>query len=147
MDNNIILKLFVKIGSMIILIILQIIAYKYAKASPPEVKTENIRDGLSIKINHGNKLVFYLNQYLIPIIIIIFSFCIFDIIYLLTDFKLNIFEKIISIIILLYIAFILYIRIFPKCPINKKTIIFGIILVFIVIILITIRLINKMEIG
>jgi len=147
MDNDIILKLFVKIGLMVILIISQIITYKYAKVNPPEVKTENIKNGLSIKIYYGNKLVFYLNQYLIPIIIVIFSFCIFNIICIITEFKLNIFEKIISIIILLYIAFILYIRIFPKCPINKKTIIFGIILVFIVIILITIRLINKMEIG
>jgi len=142
MVNNIILKLFVKIGLLIILIISQIIAYKYAKANPPEVKTENIENGLSIKIYSGNKLVFYLNQYLIPIIIVIFSLCIFDIIYLLTNFKLNIFEKIISIVMLFYIAFILYLKILVKSSINRKTIFFGIVIICIVIFLVVIRLKN-----
>ena len=143
MDNDIILKLFVKIGLMVILIISQIITYKYAKVNPPEVKTENIKNGLSIKIYYGNKLVFYLNQYLIPIIIVIFTFCIHDIIYLLTDYKLNIFEKIISVVLFLYITFILYIKIITKNQIRKSIIFFGCIILCIGILIILIKLINK----
>jgi len=115
MDKNLLLKLLIKIGLMIILLILQIILYKRAKANSPEVEIENIENGLSIKIYSPNKLVSYLSQYLFPVIIVIFSLCIFDIIYLLTNYKLNIFIKIILIIIFLYTAYILYVNICKKC--------------------------------
>jgi len=141
MDKNIILKLSIKIGSIIILIISQIIAYKYAKANPPEVETKNTENGLTIKIYSPNRLVFYLNQYLIPIIIVIFSLCIFDIVYLLTNLRLNISEKIISIVILLHVTFIFYIKILVKGSINKKTIFFGIVVFGIGIFLVAIRFI------
>ena len=143
MHNNIIFKLLAKIGIIIILIITQIITYKYSKSNPPEVKTKNIENGLSIKIYHGNKFVFFLNQYLIPIIIVIFTFCIHDIIYLLTDDKLNIFEKIISVILFLYITFILYIKIIAKNQIRKSIIFFGCFILCIGILIILIKLINK----
>jgi hypothetical protein len=147
MDENIILKLSIKIGFIVILVISQIIAYKYAKAKPPKVEIENTENGTSIKIYAGNKLVLFLNQYLIPIIIVIFSLCIFDIIYLLTNFELNILEKIISIVILLYIAYIIYIKINLKgkeikYSLSKKTIFFGIMILIIGIFLIIIRFIN-----
>jgi hypothetical protein len=119
-DENIILKLSIKIGFIIIFVISQIIAYKYAKSNPPEVETKNTENSLIIKIYYPNKLIFYLNQYLIPIIIVIFSLCIFDIVYLSTNFELNIFEKIISIVILLYIAYILYLRILLKSRRNTN---------------------------
>ena len=143
MDENIILKLSIKIGSIIILIISQIIAYKYAKANPPEVETQNTENGVTIKIYSPNRLVFYLNQYLIPIIIVIFSLCIFDIVYLLTSFRLNIFEKIISTIMLLYVAFIFYIKILVKSSISKKTIFFGVVILGISLFLAAIRFIYK----
>ena len=114
MDRNIILELFIKIGVIVILIISQIISYKYAKANSPEAKVENNENSLTIKIYSPNRLVFYMNQILFPIIIVIFSLCISDIIYLLTDYKLNIFAKIISIIIFLFIAYIIYMNIKKK---------------------------------
>jgi hypothetical protein len=49
-----------------------------------------------------------------------------SIIYLLTGFRLNIIEKIISIIILMYIAFILYVKKIAKISIKIKTIFFGV---------------------
>jgi hypothetical protein len=84
-----------------------------------------------------------LNQYLLPIIIVIFSLCIFDIIYLLTNYRLNIYEKILSIITITYIAFILYIKIIAKGSINRNKILFGFIILCIGILLIVIRFINK----
>jgi len=115
MDKNIILELCTKIGFMIILIIIQIISYKYAKAHSPEAKIENNENGsTTIKIYSPNKFVFYLNQILFPIIIALFSLCIFDIIYLFSGYRLNIFVKIISIIILIYITYILYVNICKK---------------------------------
>jgi len=128
MDENIIIQLFIKIGFIIVLIIAQIIAYKYAKAKPPKVEIENSENETSIKIYAGNRFVSYLNQYLIPVIIVIVSFCIFDIIYLLTGYRLNVFEKILSIVLLMYIAFIIYIKILVKGSINKKTILFGVLI-------------------
>ena len=123
------------------MIISQIIAYKYAKANPHEVETKNTENGLTIKIYSPNRLVFYLNQYLIPIIIIMFSLSIFDIVYLLTNFRFNIFEKIISIVILLYVSFIFYIKILVKGSIIKKTIFFGFVVLGIGIFLVAIRFI------
>jgi hypothetical protein len=63
MDENIFLKLSIKIGLIILFIISQIIVYRYAKANPPEVKTEYTENGVTIKLYSPNKLVFYLNQY------------------------------------------------------------------------------------
>jgi hypothetical protein len=143
MNENIILKLFIKIGLIILFIISQVIIHKYAKANPPEVKTEYFENGFTIKIYSPNKLVSYLNQYLLPIIIVIFSLCIFDIIYLLTNFRLNIYEKILSIITIMYIAFILYIKIIIKSSINRNKILFGSVILCIGILLIIIRFINK----
>jgi hypothetical protein len=143
MDENIILKLSIKIGLIILFIISQIIVYKYSKANPPEVKTEYFENGFTIKIYSPNKLVSYLNQYLLPVIIVIFSLCIFDIIYLLTNYRLSIFEKILSIIIIMYIAFILYIKIIAKGSINRNKILFGLVILCIGILLIAIKFINK----
>jgi hypothetical protein len=140
MDENIIQKLSIKIGLIILFIILQIIVYRYAKANPPEVKTEYTENGFTIKL-YSPKLVFYLNQYLLPIIIIIFSLCIFDIIYLLTNYRLSNIEKILSIIIIMYISFILYIKIIAKGSINRNTIFFGSAILSIGIVLIVIRFI------
>jgi hypothetical protein len=142
MDENIIVKLSIKIGLIIIFIILQIIVYIYAKANPPEVETEYTENGFTIKIYSPNKLVSYLNQYLLPIIIVIFSLCIFDTIYLLTNYRLNIFEKIISIIIIMYIAFILYIKKIVKGSINRNTIFFGSVILGIGIFLVVMRFID-----
>jgi len=114
MDKNVIFWLFIKIGLMIVFVILQIIAYKYVKANPLEAKIENTENSVSITIYHKNKFMFYLAQYLIPVIIILFLLCIFDIIYLLTNYKLNIFVKIMSIIIFMYIAYILFVKIISK---------------------------------
>jgi len=116
MDENVILWLFIKIGVLLLLVISQIIAYKYAKAHPLEAKVENTENSVTITIyhNHKNIFVFYLNQYLIPVIIIIFLLCVFDIIYLLTNYKFNIFVKIISIIILMYIVYFLYVKIVSR---------------------------------
>jgi hypothetical protein len=142
MGNNIILKLFIKISLIIIYIIFRIILHKRAKAKPPKVETEYTENGFIIKMYSPNKLLFYINSILFPIIIIIFSLCIFDIIYLLTYFKLNIIEKIISIIILFYIVTIFYIKILVKSSISKKIIFLGVIILVIGIFLVSMRFIK-----
>jgi len=142
MVNNTILKLFIKIVLIIIYIIFRIILYKYAKTKPSKVETEYNENGFIIKMYSPNKLLYYINSILFPIIIVIFSLCIFDIIYLLTDFRLNIFEKIISIVMIFYITFVFYLKILVKGSISKKIIFFGIMIICIGIFLVVIRLKN-----
>ena len=142
MVNNTILKLFIKIVLIIIYIIFRIILYKYAKTKPSKVETEYNENGFIIKMYSPNKLLYYINSILFPIIIVIFSLCIFDIIYLLTDFRLNRFEKIISIVMIFYITFVFYLKILVKGSINKKIIFWGIMIICIGIFLVVIRLKN-----